>query len=124
MNICFPIVADNGLESEVYNHFGSAPSFVVVDSETGDFSRVINSDAHHAHGSCSPMKALNGHSVDAVVVGGIGGGALNKLKQAGIRVYKTQGVTVSQNVELFSAGSLREFSLLQTCGGHGGECSH
>jgi predicted Fe-Mo cluster-binding NifX family protein len=115
---------DNGLESKVHNHFGSAPLFVIVDMATREVSRVVNSDLHHSHGACSPLKALNGQAVDVIVVGGVGGGALSKLNQAGYRVYKTQGSTVAENLELFEAGRLREFTLLQTCGGHGGGCSH
>lgn len=33
MKICFPVSKVNGMESEVYGHFGSAPSFVVIDTE-------------------------------------------------------------------------------------------
>ncbi len=32
MKICFPVEQHEGLESQVYGHFGSAPSFVVVDN--------------------------------------------------------------------------------------------
>ncbi|RME41495.1 MAG: diguanylate cyclase, partial [Deltaproteobacteria bacterium] len=34
MKVCFPVNNDQGLESEVYGHFGSAPAFVVVDTES------------------------------------------------------------------------------------------
>ena len=34
MKICFPVQNDNGIESTVYNHFGSAPVFVVFDTDT------------------------------------------------------------------------------------------
>ncbi len=33
MKICFPTMNLEGLESRVYEHFGSAPGFVIVDSE-------------------------------------------------------------------------------------------
>ncbi|NTU42467.1 MAG: diguanylate cyclase [Nitrospirales bacterium] len=126
MKICFPVVHNTGLESKVYNHFGSAPMFVVVDTDTMDLSLITNKDAHHAHGACNPVKALDGQAVDAIVVGGIGGGALNKLNQSGLRVYKAAGETVADGVELFARGLLNEFTPLQTCGGHshGGGCSH
>jgi predicted Fe-Mo cluster-binding NifX family protein len=70
--------------------------------------------------------ALNGEQVDAIVVGGIGGGALNKLNQKGIRVYKAQGKTIRENMELISANTLPELTLQQTCAGHaqGQGCSH
>ena len=37
---------------------------------------------------CNPIKALSGEVVDAVVVGGIGKGAIIKLNSMGIKVYK------------------------------------
>ncbi|MFA5353047.1 MAG: NifB/NifX family molybdenum-iron cluster-binding protein [Thermodesulfovibrionales bacterium] len=126
MKICFPVSQDNGLESKVFNHFGSAPMFVVVDTDSMDVSRITNNDAHHAHGACNPIKALDGQAVDAIVVGGIGGGALNKLNQSGLRVYRTMGATVAEDVEMFAKGLLGEFTSLQTCSGHShsGGCSH
>lgn len=38
MKICFPVQQDKGMESAVYHHFGSAPLFVVVDTDTNNIS--------------------------------------------------------------------------------------
>ncbi|NTU42702.1 MAG: diguanylate cyclase [Nitrospirales bacterium] len=127
MRVCFPVEFDYGLKSVVYNHFGSAPMFVIVDTESSEISLVVNADATHSHGSCSPIRALGGQIVDAVVVCGIGKGALNKLSLAGIAVFRAKkGGTIEENVSLLSERQLSEFSLLETCGGHGhgGGCSH
>lgn len=126
MKVCFPVKDSPSLESEVYGHFGSAPAFVLVDTDTNNLKVIGNADQHHAHGMCSPLKALGGHNIDCVVVGGIGGGALTKLNQSGIRVYKAAAGTVSENLALFAAGSLSAFSPGHVCGGHadGSACSH
>ncbi|NTU42468.1 MAG: diguanylate cyclase [Nitrospirales bacterium] len=124
MKICFPVLNDNGLESKVHNHFGNAPFFIVVDAETKAFFSIENRDLDHAHGACSPLNALSGQAVDAIVLAGIGRGALRRLNSAGIRVYRTQGLTIAESLEKFSAGKLREFSFLYTCGGKNGSCSH
>ena len=124
MNVCFPVKEVSALESEVYGHFGSAPSFVLVDSETENLTVLGNSDQHHAHGMCNPIMALGGQSVDCVVVGGIGGGALMKLNSSGVRVYKAMARTVRENLGLLRSGHLPEFRPGHTCGGHGSECSH
>lgn len=124
MKVCFPVAEDRGLASEVYGHFGSAPLFIVVDTEAGTASRITNNNQHHAHGMCNPIMALDNQRVDAIVVGGIGAGALNKLNQAGIRVFQAQAPTVQANVDLFAARGLPEFALQHCCGGHGSGCAH
>ncbi|CAB5104325.1 hypothetical protein D3OALGA1CA_4754 [Olavius algarvensis associated proteobacterium Delta 3] len=73
MRIAFPTEADLGLDSPVFGHFGSAPNFIIIDCDTGDFETIGNTDLHHAHGQCEPLRALDGRTVDAVVVGGIEG---------------------------------------------------
>jgi len=126
MKICFPVHNDKGMDSAVYNHFGSAPAFVVIDTQSDTVSSINNRDQHHAHGACNPLKALDGHRVDAVVVGGIGAGALSRLNQAGISVHRSQAETVRENVALFAAKQLPELTLQGCCGGHaaGGGCAH
>jgi predicted Fe-Mo cluster-binding NifX family protein len=126
MKVCFPVQGSPSLESEVYGHFGSAPSFILVDTDTNILDVIGNADQHHAHGMCSPIKALGSHDIDCVVVGGIGGGALMKLNQSGIKVYKAAAGTVGENLDLFTAGSLPAFSISHVCGGHssGSACSH
>lgn len=126
MKVCFPVQRDEGLDSRVYNHFGSAPSFVVVDLTTDTLSTIANKDQHHTHGSCNPIRALDDHKVDAIVVGGIGGGALSRLNQAGIRVYQAGASGIRDNIDMFMAGRLAEYTLQQCCGGHPGGhgCAH
>jgi len=126
MKICFPVSINNGLSSEVFNHFGSAPEFVVVDVVSNEFESICNSDKIHQHGACNPVAGLGGHQVDAIVVGGIGGGALFKLNSAGIRVFQSQGGTINENLDLFRKEELPEYMPGNTCGGHGHShgCSH
>jgi predicted Fe-Mo cluster-binding NifX family protein len=126
VKVCFPVKVNQGVESAVFNHFGSAPVFVVVDTETSQVAEVINRDLHHAHGACSPLKALDGHPVDAVVVGGIGGGALSGLNRAGISVFRSAGATIGDNLARLRQGGLTPWLPGEACGGHGAGhgCSH
>ncbi|KIH75907.1 Predicted Fe-Mo cluster-binding protein, NifX family [Geoalkalibacter ferrihydriticus] len=126
MKLCFPVEHNAGLDSPVYGHFGSAPLFVLVDSETQEVRELANRDLHHQHGACSPLKALGGETVEAIVVGGIGAGALSGLRQAGLKVYQAQGATVADNLDLYNEASLLELTPGQVCGGHGHGhgCSH
>lgn len=126
MKICFPVLENQGLESQVYGHFGSAPEFVVVDMFTSEITAINNSDQIHQHGACNPVAGLGGQQVDAIVVGGIGGGALYKLNAAGMRVFQAREGTIAQNIELFRANELPEYMPGHTCGGHdhGHGCAH
>ena len=126
MKIAFPTQENKGLESTVYNHFGSAPFFVVVASENDELEILDNQDLGHAHGNCQPLAALGGAPVDAVVVGGIGGGALKKLVDAGVRAYRAVEGTVSENLTLIKEDKLPAFTMDQTCRGHQGigDCVH
>jgi len=72
MKIAFPSQKNDGVDSVVYSHFGSANFFIIMDSQTGETNAVRNHDLNHAHGKCQPLAALGGNTVDAVVVGGIG----------------------------------------------------
>lgn len=124
MKLCIPVERNEGMESLVYGHFGSAPMFVVVDTETREMREIVNRDLHHSQGACSPLKALGSEKVDAVVVGGIGMGALNGLNRAGLKVYQAQGLTVAENLTSFHLAALPELTPGQTCGGHSHGCGH
>ena len=128
MKICIPVAECKGLESPVYGHFGSAPLFVEVDTETMAVEPISNQDHGHVHGSCNPMKAIAGRKPDAVLVGGIGPGALVGLRQAGIAVFLAPQGTVADAVRMFNAGELAELERQATCGGHQGPtgcgCGH
>jgi predicted Fe-Mo cluster-binding NifX family protein len=122
MKVCFPIKENEGLESVVYGHFGSAPYFMIYDTDKKESKIINNSDQHHEHGMCQPLKALNGEEVDAILVGGIGSGALTKLNAQDIKVYKASEGTISKNLELIKNNKLVEFNVDSSCESHG--CSH
>lgn len=126
MKVCFPVEQSNGLSSKVFGHFGSAPFFIVVNTEDQSIAEIINRDQHHQHGACSPLKALGGAEVDAIVVGGIGAGALIRLQEAGLQVYQAGAYTITENITLMQQGQLAVLQPHQVCGGHsqGGGCAH
>jgi predicted Fe-Mo cluster-binding NifX family protein len=120
MIICVPVQEDRGLDSPVSAHFGSAPAFVLADTKARTVTAIDNANSHHAHGMCQPLAALSGHQFDAVVVGGIGAGALGKLQAAGITVYRATGGTVADVIEAIETGVMQVMSLQGACGGHQG----
>jgi predicted Fe-Mo cluster-binding NifX family protein len=125
MKVCFPVEENNGLASSVYGHFGSAPGFVVVDTDTDELDFIDNNDVTHQHGACNPANALAGRSVDAIVVGGIGQGALLKLMSMGINVMRSSTGIIEDDVRLFNTGVLEPLTVnMRTCSHGSHSCSH
>ncbi len=122
MKVGFAVEINQGLESIVYDHFGSAPTFIIVDTELKQIATVDNSNASNVHGACNPVAALGGNRIDALVVGGIGAGAIMKLNALGVKVYNAGAATVSENIALLKEERLRELSMEDTCRSHQGEC--
>jgi predicted Fe-Mo cluster-binding NifX family protein len=126
MKICFPIESDQGLDSRISDHFGSAPLFLLADTVSNETAVISNADRHHAHGACNPLQALHGSRIEAVAVRNIGAGAVGHLNRAGLRVYKATGGTVLENMAKLTTGTLPEYSPSEGCSGHGngGGCCH
>jgi predicted Fe-Mo cluster-binding NifX family protein len=124
MKLCFPVQDGASLDSPVYGHFGSAPAFLIVDSETLSYEYLVNAGRNHAPGMCNPIASLQGREIGAVIAGGIGAGALNKLHAAGIPVTKAAPVSVRENVLRYVEGSLQELRMNHVCGGHSEGCAH
>lgn len=124
MKLCFPVEDGSSLDNPVYGHFGSAPAFIFVDSETLAFEAVSNAHRVHAPGMCNPTAALQGREIDGVIVGGIGAGALNRLSAGGIAVYRAVSGSIRDNVHLHKEGKLTRFQQDSTCGGHSHGCAH
>lgn len=117
MNICIPVTEFKGDQSTVCMHFGSAPGFVIADTETGQLLHITNQAQEHMCGSVDRLKE---QKVDSVVVGGIGMGALNRLVTAGFQVLRTQPATLETILAAFKAGQLQPVTVQQTCSSHEG----
>ena len=94
-----------------------------ITSATG-FPRRIRTIVSPCSTSVMKPDALLRKSVNAIVVGGIGAGAINKLNAQGVKVYRAFKGTVKTNLTYFENGSMPQFTLDHACGGHGGGCSH
>jgi len=124
MNICIPVQEQKDLQSRISAHFGSAPFFMIVDTDTETFKTVPNINLHHGHGMCMPLQSLQNETIDGVVVGGIGAGAFNKLKSAQIEVYITKQSIVKNIIEEFKSSILTPLQGNQVCAHHGPHPHH
>jgi predicted Fe-Mo cluster-binding NifX family protein len=124
MKLGFPVQINEGLQSTVYGHFGSAPAFIIVDTDLKQVSAVDNANSHHEHGACNPIMAIGGNNVDAMIVGGMGPGAVSRFNAMGVKVYRAGAPTVNENIALLGANQLQELSMNDSCQEHGGQCGH
>ena len=119
MNICIPVENNNGMNSKVYGHFGSAPFFAICDVKTGKVEFLDNGNNHHEHGQCNPLGAIAGKAVTAIVVGGIGARALEHLNIGGIKAYRAPQCPLSTAIEMFKNKELPEILPSDSCQEHG-----
>ena len=63
MKVCFPVLQNKGMESELYGHFGSAPAFIIVETADSTVTNINNNDQQHAHGACDPFKKFNNEKI-------------------------------------------------------------
>lgn len=96
------VTYDNG---NVFGHFGRTEQFKVYDIEDG---KIVSSMILDTNGEgCGALAGiLNLADVDALICGGIGGGAQMALQEAGIRLYAGASGNTDAVVEALIAGTL------------------
>ena len=108
------VTYDNG---QIFQHFGHTEYFKVYDVED---DKILSSEVVDTNGSGHGALAgvLNALNADALICGGIGGGAQNALAAAGIRLYAGVSGDADAAVEALLAGNL-EYGTEANCDHHG-----
>jgi len=97
------------LDSEVDQRFGRAAYFLIVETETLDYSAIENESVAAAVGAgISSAKALVDAGAEAVLTGNCGPNGQRTLSAAGIKLYTGVAGTVREAVEKFKSGKLTE----------------
>lgn len=96
------VTYENG---NVFGHFGRTEQFKVYDIEDG---KIINSQILDTNGEgCGALAGiLSIADVDALICGGIGGGAVYAIEEAGIKLYAGASGSTDAAVEALIAGTL------------------
>ena len=124
MNIA--VTYENG---EIFQHFGHTAQFKVYDIQDG---KILASEIVDAGGSGHGALAgvLNAMKVDALICGGIGGGAQMALAEAGIKLYGGVSGSADAAAQALAEGKLDYNPAVRcdhhdhhgeghTCGSHG-----
>lgn len=97
------VTCDNGM---VFQHFGHTPEFALFEVENGVITGEKEiSSGDSGHGALATL--LASEKVDMLICGGIGGGAVNALDNAGIKVVGGASGEVKSVVEAYLRGSLQ-----------------
>ena len=96
------VTYENG---EIFQHFGHTEQFKIYDVENG---KIISSEVVDTNGSGHGALAgvLGALKVDALICGGIGGGAQMALAEAGIRLYGGVSGSADAAVQALAEGKL------------------
>ena len=131
------IIAVTCENNEVFQHFGHTPAFAIYTAENNEISsEKLLECGDSGHGALAAL--LADEKVDVLICGGIGGGAINALKEANIKVVGGASGNVRSAAENYLAGKLKvrlnffcnhhhDHGEGHTCGDHGcgsDKCSH
>lgn len=126
-NMRIAVTYENGT---VFQHFGHAEQFKLYDVESGAVraSKVVETNGS-GHGALAAF--LKGNGVDVLICGGIGAGAQNALREAGVQLYGGVTGSADEAVSALLNGTLAYNAAVQcshhderhgadhTCGEHG-----
>lgn len=108
------------LDSAVCQSFGRTSYFILVDTDTQNFT-VLDNEATAAQGGAGIKAAqtIVDSGAKAVVTFHCGENAANVLKAANIKILKAVPSTVKETIERFKNGKLSELTEIHA-GYHGG----
>lgn len=117
MKVCVPTRDNNGMEGTVEQHFGKAPTYTILDTDSGEIS-VIPNTSEHMGGVDLPPEFLYKNGVEIMLCAGLGHRAVKIFESYGIDVFVGAGGTVQEAIEAWEAGQLNNASAENTCAEH------
>jgi predicted Fe-Mo cluster-binding NifX family protein len=101
------------LDARVDDRFGRCPWFLVVDSDSSEFTALENLHAEEGMGAgMGAAKDLIDARVDAVISGQVGPKAYEVLKAVNIDIFLVSGsITVKDALERLERGELRKMAM-------------
>lgn len=114
MKVAFPTVGRNGMDDEIAEHFGRAPTYTIIDLENNEV-KVVENTSEHMGGYGSPPELLAKEKVDVLICGGIGRKALSRFQEYKIKVFIAEARKIKDVLQDFLDGRLAEASLENGC---------
>lgn len=118
MKVCVPTRDENGMEGIVEQHFGKAPTYTILDTDSGEVS-VIPNTSEHMGGVGLPPEYLHQQDVDVMLCAGLGMKAVQMFESYGIKVFVGAGGTAGDTFKAWEAGLLQGATAENSCKEHG-----
>lgn len=117
MKICMPIARNRGYNSPIAEHFGQASGFALIDDDTQTLRFLLNSGDHSA-GAQTPAELIVETGAEVVLCDGLGVSAIHLFEDHGMHVYTEASGTVTEALQAYKAGRLREATDAAACQTH------
>jgi predicted Fe-Mo cluster-binding NifX family protein len=108
MKIAISAESGQGLDSQVAQHFGHAPFFIVANIENGAVTATLDiaNPFAEAHQPGQIPDFIKQQGVDVMLSGAMGGRAIEFFREAGIRTATGASGTVRASLDSYLAGTL------------------
>ncbi|HIE31677.1 MAG TPA: dinitrogenase iron-molybdenum cofactor biosynthesis protein [Methanosarcinales archaeon] len=117
MKVCIPTAGKGGIDDHVGQHFGRAPTYTIVDTDTSEVE-VIQNTGEHMGGTGLPPEFISKTGTHIMLCGGLGPRAIMMFEQFGIDVFVGAEGKVSDVVEAWKQGMLVEATDENACREH------
>lgn len=102
---------DKNIESQVCISFGRAPFFLIYDTCDSSYSFLDNSAiASQGGAGIKAAQTIVDSGAGVLITPRCGENAAEVFHGAGVKIYKTNGNLLKENIELFSSDMLSELS--------------
>jgi predicted Fe-Mo cluster-binding NifX family protein len=118
------IIATASHGNDIDDHFGHCEHFKIF--TIGEDRKIINEEILESPAGCGCKSniagILSGRGVSLMLAGNMGGGAVQKLAESGIRVVRGCSGNAKNAVESFISGNVHDNGV--SCGEHGHDCGN
>ena len=115
MKVFIPTEKYEGLQSQVFDHFGRSPYFIIYDTGKDAVDVIVSMNKFLPYDKCSPLRLINEHACDVVLCKNIGLKALIELSELGIKVYKSKGSSLKDVLDEYKSNQWGNITILDSC---------